>query len=73
MKGEPSSPGFRFNREEISGSLEDPGTFLPLTLGYVTQCGLPPAPVFFAGLWNVTTGFLFWGFFRGKRNGSPSG
>lgn len=41
----------RFDRGEISGSLGDLGTFLPLTLGYITRCGLSPAPVFFfAGL-----------------------
>lgn len=51
---------FRFSWGEISGSLGDLGTFLPLTLGYIVQCGLSPAPVFFfAGLWNVATGFLF--------------
>ncbi len=45
---------------EISGSLGDLGTLLPLTLGYITQCGLSPAPVFFfAGLWNVVTGSSF--------------
>lgn len=56
----PSAAGFRFTRQEISGSLGDLGTFLPLTLGYITQCGLSPAPVFFfAGLWNVATGLLF--------------
>jgi len=60
MKGETVSSGFRFTREEISGSLGDLGTFLPLTLGYITQAGLSPAPVFFfAGLWNVVTGILF--------------
>ncbi|UCD47602.1 MAG: putative sulfate/molybdate transporter [Deltaproteobacteria bacterium] len=60
MKGEPDSPSFRFTREEISGSLGDLGTFLPLTLGYIAQCGLSPAPVFFfAGLWNFVTGLLF--------------
>lgn len=60
MKNEASFPRFRFSLEEISGSLGDLGTFLPLTLGYITQCGLSPAPVFFfAGLWNVVTGFLF--------------
>jgi len=70
MKGEVPSPGFRFTREEISGSLGDLGTFLPLTLGYITQCGMSPTPVFFfAGLWNVTTGILFRGIFRGKKNG----
>jgi len=60
LKGDAPVSGFRFTREEISGSLGDLGTFLPLTLGYITQCGLSPAPVFFfAGLWNVVTGFLF--------------
>jgi MFS superfamily sulfate permease-like transporter len=60
MKDKTAPPGFRFTREEISGSLGDLGTFLPLTLGYITQCGLSPAPVFFfAGLWNVATGILF--------------
>ncbi len=60
MKDKGAPPGFRFTREEISGSLGDLGTFLPLTLGYITQCGLSPAPVFFfAGLWNVITGILF--------------
>jgi hypothetical protein len=50
MKGEAASPGFRITREEIYGPLGDLGTFLPLTFGYITQCGLTPAPVFFAGL-----------------------
>ncbi len=58
-RGSPAS-GFRLTREEISGSLGDLGTFLPLTLGYIIRCGLSPAPVFFfAGLWNVVTGLLF--------------
>lgn len=60
MKGDAAPSGFRFTRDEISGSLGDLGTFLPLTLGYIAQCGLSPAPVFFfAGLWNVVTGVLF--------------
>jgi MFS superfamily sulfate permease-like transporter len=60
MKTEAAPSDFRFTREEISGSLGDLGTFLPLALGFITQCGLSPAPVFFfAGLWNVVTGFLF--------------
>jgi len=59
-RSETPAAGFRFTREEISGSLGDLGTFLPLTLGYITRCGLSPAPVFFfAGLWNVATGLLF--------------
>ncbi|NNG47654.1 MAG: hypothetical protein HKM86_11140 [Deltaproteobacteria bacterium] len=72
MKGETASPGFRFTREEISGSLGDLGTFPPLTLGYIIECGVTPAPVFFfAGLWNVVTGILFWAIFHRKKNGSP--
>jgi len=60
MKGDAVAPRLRFDRGEISGSLGDLGTFLPLTLGHITQCGLSPAPVFFfAGLWNVATGLLF--------------
>ncbi len=60
MKGNAPAPGLRFGREEISGSLGDLGTFLPLTLGLITSCGLSPAPVFFfAGLWNAVTGLLF--------------
>ena len=60
MKGDAAAPGFRFTWEEISGALGDLGTFLPLTLGYIIQCGLSPAPVFFfAGLWNVVTGIIF--------------
>ena len=60
MKDEAAAPLLRFDRGEISGSLGDLGTFLPLTLGYITQCGLSPAPVFFfAGLWNVATGLMF--------------
>jgi hypothetical protein len=70
MKGEAASPGFRFTREEISGSLGDLGTILPLTLVYIIQGGLSPAPVFFfAGLWNVVTGILFRGIFNGKKYG----
>ena len=60
MKDEIAAPLLRFDRGEISGSLGDLGTFLPLTLGYITRCGLSPAPVFFfAGLWNVATGLMF--------------
>jgi hypothetical protein len=74
MKGEAPSPGFRFTREENPGSLGDLGTFLPLTLGYITHCGLTPALVFFfAGRWNAVTGILFWGIFHGKNSGSLSG
>lgn len=70
MKGEAASPEFRFSQEEISGSLGDLGTFLPLTLGYIIQCGLTSGPVFFfARQWNSITGILFRGIFNGKKNG----
>lgn len=72
MKGDAAAPRLRFDRGEISGSLGDLGTFLPLTLGYITRCGLSPAPVFFfAGLWNVATGILLWAIFR-RWNGDPA-
>ena len=59
MKDEIAAPSYG-STGEISGSLGDLGTFLPLTLGYITRCGLSPAPVFFfAGLWNVATGLMF--------------
>lgn len=50
----------RFTREEISGSLGDLGTFIPLLVGMVTICNLHPAhALFFAGAFNILTGLLF--------------
>ena len=50
----------RLNRHEISGSLGDMGTFLPLLVGMVSQNGLDfGAALFFAGLFNVVTGLTF--------------
>jgi MFS superfamily sulfate permease-like transporter len=50
----------RFNRHEIAGSLGDMGTFLPLLVGMVRECQLDFASaLFFAGLFNIVTGFLF--------------
>ena len=49
-----------FNRHEIAGSLGDMGTFLPLLVGMAAQNGLDfAAALFFAGLFNVVTGFTF--------------
>ncbi|MEE9252826.1 MAG: putative sulfate/molybdate transporter [Thermodesulfobacteriota bacterium] len=51
---------FRFNREEISGSLGDMGTFIPLLVGMVSVNGLNIASaLFFAGLFNIITGITF--------------
>jgi MFS superfamily sulfate permease-like transporter len=50
----------RFNRNEIAGSLGDLGTFLPLLVGMAAQNGLNFASaLFFAGLFNIITGFAF--------------
>lgn len=50
----------RLNRQELSGSLGDLGTFIPLLVGMTVTNGLDFASaLFFAGLFNVATGFLF--------------
>jgi len=50
----------RFGLGELSGSLGDMGTFIPLTAALIAINGLKAGPVlFFAGLFNVTTGMLF--------------
>lgn len=49
-----------FNRHEISGSLGDMGTFLPLLLGMVITNGLDfTSALFFAGVMNIATGLVF--------------
>lgn len=50
----------KFNRFELSGSLGDMGTFIPLLVGMTTKCGLDVASaLFFAGFFNVVTGLIF--------------
>ncbi|MBI2846998.1 MAG: sulfate transporter [Chloroflexi bacterium] len=50
----------QLNRHEVSGSLGDLGTFIPLFLGMVTVNGLLAGPVLiFAGLFNILTGIAF--------------
>jgi len=50
----------RLDRNEVAGSLGDLGTFLPLLVGMAAQNGLDfAAALFFAGLFNVATGFTF--------------
>jgi len=55
-----NAPRWRWNREELAGSLGDLGTFLPLLVAMSAQCGLSfPAALFFAGAFNVITAFTF--------------
>ena len=50
----------RFDRQELSGSLGDLGTFLPIILGLSTVVGLSfPAMLFWAGASNIATGLIF--------------
>jgi MFS superfamily sulfate permease-like transporter len=50
----------RLNRHEVSGSLGDLGTFIPLVVGMSITNGLDFASaLFFAGFFNVVTGFTF--------------
>jgi MFS superfamily sulfate permease-like transporter len=50
----------KLNRQEISGSLGDLGTFIPLLVGMSVTNGLDFATaLFFAGLFNIVTGFVF--------------
>jgi MFS superfamily sulfate permease-like transporter len=50
----------RLDRHEISGSLGDLGTFLPLLVGMSITNGLDFASaLFFAGLFNIITGLIF--------------
>jgi len=52
--------GLRFNLQELSGSLGDLGTFLPLTVALTLSCGMDLGLIFiFAGLMNVVTGLWF--------------
>lgn len=53
-------PPLCFNRRELAGSLGDLGTFIPLLLGMVHQCGLQLGPsLLAAGLMNIATGVAF--------------
>ena len=50
----------RFDRQELSGSLGDLGTFLPIILGLSSIAGLSfPAMLFWAGASNIATGLTF--------------
>jgi len=50
----------RLDRREVSGSLGDLGTFIPLLVGMSLTNGLNfTSALFFAGLFNIVTGFAF--------------
>ncbi|MCC6681660.1 MAG: putative sulfate/molybdate transporter [Phycisphaeraceae bacterium] len=50
----------RFDARELSGSLGDLGTFLPLAFAMALTCGMDIGLIFiFAGLMNVATGWFF--------------
>lgn len=50
----------KFNRSEISGSLGDMGTFLPLVAGLVITSGMNLGHIlFFSGAMNVASGLMF--------------
>ena len=50
----------RLDRNEISGSLGDLGTFIPLLVGMSVTNGLDfTSALFFAGLFNIVTGLAF--------------
>ena len=51
---------FEFNLRELSGSMGDFGTLLPLAVGYVTVCGMDPCGLLvFMGLANIATGLVY--------------
>lgn len=55
-----SRPQLSFDRRELAGSFGDLGTFIPLLLGMVHQCGLQLGPsLLAAGLMNIATGIAF--------------
>jgi MFS superfamily sulfate permease-like transporter len=59
-KGRFGFPLPRLNRNEVSGSLGDLGTFIPLLVGMSVTNGLDfTSALFFAGLFNILTGLAF--------------
>lgn len=55
-----SSMRAMFNRNEVSGSLGDLGTFIPLLVGMTVTNGLDfTSALFFAGIFNIVTGLIF--------------
>jgi len=58
--GRARSAAPRFDLKELSGSLGDLGTFLPLSVAMALTCGMDLGLIFiFAGLMNIATGLWF--------------
>lgn len=52
--------GFRFNLNELAGSMGDFGTLFPLAIGYMVVCGLHPGGfLVMLGLANIFTGLVY--------------
>ncbi len=55
-----STPGYKFDRLELSGSLGDLGTLLPIAVGIILINGLNPLGLFFSiGLFYILSGAYF--------------
>ena len=51
---------FEFNLRELSGSLGDLGTFIPLAVGYISICKVGPSGLLvMMGLANIVTGLVY--------------
>ncbi len=51
---------YRFNRQELAGSLGDLGTILPIAIGMILVNGLNPSGLFLSvGLFYIFTGFYY--------------
>ena len=51
---------FEFTLRELSGSLGDLGTFIPLAVGYISICKVGPAGLLvMMGLANIVTGLVY--------------
>jgi len=51
---------FEFNMRELSGSLGDLGTFIPLAVGYISICKVNPSGLLvMMGLANIVTGLVY--------------
>lgn len=51
---------FEFSIRELAGSMGDFGTLLPLTIGYITVCGMNPTGLLvMLGLTNIVTGLVY--------------
>ena len=54
------APGYKFNRMELSGSLGDLGTLLPLAIGLILINGLSPTGLFISvGLFYILAGIYY--------------